>query len=131
MLASNSVKSYLSCHLPNRREWLAKGSSDHSSRNQNGIRASGCAGCSQTVFFFVFFFFFETGFLCIVLVGCPGTHSVDQAGLQLRNPSASASRELRLKVCATTAWQAQKGNLENMPLLRLAGSDLRGVSLIN
>ena len=23
--------------------------------------------------------------------GCPGTHSVDQAGLELRNPSASAS----------------------------------------
>jgi hypothetical protein len=52
------VKSYLSCHLPNRREWLAKGSSDHSSRNQNGIRAIGCAGCSQTQLFFFFFFFF-------------------------------------------------------------------------
>jgi hypothetical protein len=36
--------------------------------------------------------------------GCPGTHSVDQAGLQLRNPSASASQLLGLKACATTAW---------------------------
>jgi hypothetical protein len=26
--------------------------------------------------------------------GCPGTHSVDQAGLELRNPPASASRVL-------------------------------------
>jgi hypothetical protein len=34
--------------------------------------------------------------------GCPGTHSVDQAGLELRNPPASASRVLGLKVRATT-----------------------------
>jgi hypothetical protein len=41
------------------------------------------------------------GWLVLVLVfqdrvslyssGCPGTHSVDQAGLELRNPPASAS----------------------------------------
>jgi hypothetical protein len=35
--------------------------------------------------------------------GCPGTHSADQAGLELRNPPASASRVLGLKSCATTA----------------------------
>jgi hypothetical protein len=29
--------------------------------------------------------------------GCPGTHSVDQAGLELRNPPASASGVLGLK----------------------------------
>ena len=29
-------------------------------------------------------------------------HSVDQAGLELRNPPASASRVLGLKACATT-----------------------------
>jgi hypothetical protein len=34
--------------------------------------------------------------------GCPSTHFVDQAGLKLRNPPASASRVLGLKVCATT-----------------------------
>jgi hypothetical protein len=34
--------------------------------------------------------------------GCPGTHSVDQAGLKLRNPPASASQVLGLNVCATT-----------------------------
>jgi hypothetical protein len=37
--------------------------------------------------------------------GCPGTHSVDQAGLKLRNLPASASRVLGLKAWATTAWQ--------------------------
>jgi hypothetical protein len=52
------------------------------------------------------------GFLLLLLLrdrvslyspGCPGTHFVDQAGLELRNPpAASASRVLGLKVCATT-----------------------------
>jgi hypothetical protein len=48
------------------------------------------------------FFFLnpETGFLCSP--GCPGTHSVDQVGLQLRNLPASASQVLGLKACATT-----------------------------
>jgi hypothetical protein len=35
--------------------------------------------------------------------GCPGTHSVDQADLELRNLPASASQVLGLKACATTA----------------------------
>jgi hypothetical protein len=48
---------------------------------------------------FFFFFFFETGFLCVA--GCSGTHFVDQAGLELRNPPASASQVLG-KACATT-----------------------------
>ena len=34
---------------------------------------------------------------------CPGTHSVDQAGLELRNLPASASQVLGLKACTTTA----------------------------
>ena len=36
--------------------------------------------------------------------GCTRTHFVDQAGLELRNPpaSASASRVLGLKACTTT-----------------------------
>ena len=37
--------------------------------------------------FVFFFFFFETGFLCIVLA----VLELDQAGLELRNPPASAS----------------------------------------
>jgi hypothetical protein len=36
--------------------------------------------------------------------GCPGTHFVDQAGLKLRNPPASASQVLGLKACTTTSW---------------------------
>jgi hypothetical protein len=40
--------------------------------------------------------------------GCPGTHSVDQAGLELRNlpASASASQLLGFKACTTTALLA-------------------------
>jgi hypothetical protein len=34
---------------------------------------------------------------------CPGTHSVDQADLDLRNLPTSASQVLGLKVCATAA----------------------------
>jgi hypothetical protein len=34
--------------------------------------------------------------------GCPETHFVDQAGLELRNPPASTSQVLGLKACATT-----------------------------
>jgi hypothetical protein len=37
--------------------------------------------------------------------GCPGTHSVDHAGLKFRNLPAFASKVLGLKACATTAWQ--------------------------
>jgi hypothetical protein len=34
--------------------------------------------------------------------GCPGTHSIDQVSLKLRNLPASASQVLGLKACATT-----------------------------
>jgi hypothetical protein len=52
------------------------------------------------------FFFFGLAFLARVslyILGCPGTHFVDQAGLELENPSASASQVLGLKVFTTTA----------------------------
>jgi hypothetical protein len=51
---------------------------------------------------FSFFFFFFGDRVSLYSSGCPGTHSVDQAGLELRNPPASASRVLGLKACATT-----------------------------
>ena len=55
--------------------------------------------------YFLFFFFFlvfrDRVSLCSP--GCPGTHFVDQAGLKLRNPPASASQVLGLKACTTTA----------------------------
>jgi hypothetical protein len=53
---------------------------------------------------FTFFFFgliLDNVSLCCP--GCPGTQSVEQAGLELRNHPASASQVLRIKVCATTA----------------------------
>jgi hypothetical protein len=53
-------------------------------------------------FVFVVFVFQDRVSLCSP--GCPGTHSVDQAGLELRNLLASASQVLGLKACATTAW---------------------------
>jgi hypothetical protein len=51
-------------------------------------------------FFFLFFFFLFLVFQDRVsLYGCPGTHFVDQAGLELRNLPASASWMLGLKAC--------------------------------
>jgi hypothetical protein len=52
---------------------------------------------------FVFFFFLVfRDRVSLYSPGCPGTHFVDQAGLELRDPPASASQVLGLKVCATT-----------------------------
>jgi hypothetical protein len=55
----------------------------------------------STILFFSFLVFRDRVSLCSP--GCPGTHFVDQAGLELRNPPASASRVLGLKACATTS----------------------------
>jgi hypothetical protein len=55
--------------------------------------------CLLLIIMFFFFFFWDRVSLCSP--GCPGTHFVDQAGLELRNPPASASRVLGLKACAT------------------------------
>jgi hypothetical protein len=56
-----------------------------------------------------FFSFFLSSFLSLLLLRvslcspcCPGTHYVNQAVLELRNPPTSASQVLGLKVCATT-----------------------------
>ena len=43
---------------------------------------------------------FETGFLCNSC-GCPGNHSVDQAGLKFTEIHLAL---LGLKMCATTTW---------------------------
>ena len=39
--------------------------------------------------------------LVFVQPGCPGTSSVEQTGLKLRDPPASAAQVLGLKACAT------------------------------
>jgi hypothetical protein len=49
---------------------------------------------------FILFCFRDRVSLCSL--GCPGTHSVDQTGLELRNLPASASQVLGLKACAAT-----------------------------
>jgi hypothetical protein len=56
------------------------------------------------LFWFGFGFSFFRDRVSLYSPGCPGTHFVDQAGLELRNLPASASQVLGLKVCATTAW---------------------------
>jgi hypothetical protein len=53
------------------------------------------------LFCFVFIFVFRDR-VSLCIPGCPGTHSVDQAGLELRSPPASASRVLGLKACSAT-----------------------------
>jgi hypothetical protein len=57
--------------------------------------------CFLFCFVFVLLVFLEK--LSLYSPGCPGTHSVDQAGLRLRNSPASVSQVLGLKACATTA----------------------------
>jgi hypothetical protein len=52
---------------------------------------------------FVFSFLVFQDRVSLCSPGCPGTHSVNQAVLELRNPPASASQVLGLKACATTA----------------------------
>jgi hypothetical protein len=52
---------------------------------------------------FVSFCFVFQGRFSLCSSGCPGTHSVDQDGLQLRNLPDSASQVLGLKVCVTMA----------------------------
>ena len=51
---------------------------------------------------FIFFLVFRDR-VPLCSPGYPGTHSVDKAELELRNPPASASQVLGLKACATTA----------------------------
>jgi hypothetical protein len=73
-------------------------------------------------FVFVFVFFCFVLFLLLLFFvfrdrvslcspGCPGTHSVDQAGLELKNPPASASQVLGLKACATMLGKNEHLNI--------------------
>lgn len=51
------------------------------------------------LFFFSFSFFFKTR-VCLCSPSCPGTSSVDQAGLKFRDPPTSSLEALGLEVCA-------------------------------
>jgi hypothetical protein len=57
--------------------------------------------CGVFVLFYFLFFLVFRDRVSLCSPGCPGTHFLDQAGLELRNPPASASRVLGLKACAT------------------------------
>jgi hypothetical protein len=65
--------------------------------------------CLFVLFCFALFCLFACLLFCFVFrdrvslcsPGCPGTHSLDHVGLELRNPLASASQVLGLKSCAT------------------------------
>jgi hypothetical protein len=61
-----------------------------------------CLDCISLTFLLLLLLFFQDS-ISLCSPGCPRTHSVDQAGLELRNPPASASQVLKLKACATTA----------------------------
>jgi hypothetical protein len=66
------------------------------------------------LFFVCLFVFQDRVSLCSL--GCPGTHSVDQAGLELRDPPASASHVLGSKACTTTARREPCSySAENIP----------------
>jgi hypothetical protein len=59
---------------------------------------------SRNLFFFSFLVFQDM--VSLHSPCCPGTHSVDQAGLELRNSPISALQVLGLKVCTTTSWHS-------------------------
>jgi hypothetical protein len=72
--------------------------------------------CFLVFVLFCFFVFFRDR---VSLCGpdCPGTHSVDQAGLELRNLPASASQVLGLTAWATTAWSKKKKKFFSLGLV--------------
>jgi hypothetical protein len=61
-----------------------------------------CVFIYTYTYFFSFLVFQDRFSLC--RPGCPGTHSADQGGLDLRDPLVSALRVLGLKACVTTAY---------------------------
>jgi hypothetical protein len=79
---------------------LGRGLSRRVSHLKSLCSPSQCSHIEYIIFLLFTFFFFFLVSLCSP--GCPGSHSVDQDGLELRNPPASASQVLSLKACATT-----------------------------
>jgi hypothetical protein len=82
-----------------------------------------------------FYFYLICLFVCFVFrdrvslcsPSYPGTHFVDQAGLKLRNPPASASQVLGLKACATTT---RLGDLYLTPSLRASITMAWGLEIV-
>jgi hypothetical protein len=68
------------------------------------------AGWKRLPFVCLFCFVFRDR-VSLCSPGCPGTHSVDQAGLELRNSPVSASQVLGLKVCTTMPGETSFFNI--------------------
>jgi hypothetical protein len=62
-----------------------------------------CSCAKSDCFFLLLLFLFFQDRVSLCSPGCPGTHFVHQAGLEFKNPPASASQVLGLKACTTTA----------------------------
>ena len=62
--------------------------------------------------------------------GCPRTHSVDEAGLELRNPPSPASQVLRLKSCTTTAQLQNLILTLGMPVLSVLNRQRHGLAVL-
>jgi hypothetical protein len=56
---------------------------------------------ASAIYLFIYLFIYLSIYLFIYLFVFPGTHSLDQADLKLRNLPASASQVLGLKACTT------------------------------
>jgi hypothetical protein len=79
------------------------------------------------IFFLVLVLVFFRDRVSLCSPGCPGTHSVDQAGLELRNLPASAFQVLGLKVHTTTPGASMDFtdaflSIFNLPSTFLVGS---------
>jgi hypothetical protein len=66
------------------------------------LRGNCVCVCTLLFLFVCLFCFVFRDRVSLCSPGCPGAHFVDQAGLELKNPPASASRVLGLKACVTT-----------------------------
>ena len=64
---------------------------------------------------FLFLFFRDRVSLCSP--GCPGTHSVDQAGFELRDRPASVSRVLGLKALEENILKQLPANRQDLEIL--------------
>jgi hypothetical protein len=61
--------------------------------SNDGLEFHDIASALSTLFLFLFGLFCFRDRVSLCSPGCPGTHFVEQAGLKLRNPPASASQK--------------------------------------
>jgi hypothetical protein len=104
-LASNSAQAILLLHIPKKLRPTVK---QHCTQLATlppvlGFWRFVFVGFVFVCLFVCLFFLIFQDRVSLCSPGCPGTHSVDQAGLKLRNPPTSTSQVLGLKACATTA----------------------------